>query len=412
MTIVLKGGTLIDGTGRDPVPDTTVVIEGGRIAAVGSETEVDWSPGAPVIDVAGRTILPGFVDVHCHMIAYEYDLQKRLTTPASLTVLKSIENLRTTLAAGVTTVRDAGGADLGLKLGVEQGLVPGPRLFIAIVPLTQRGGLFDLNLASGAELDMTGMLGRIRHFTGGVESMRQAARELILAGADVIKVSVTGSVYETPGQIPAPQFTPQEIDAAIYEAQAAGKTTMTHCEGGPGLRNAVEAGVDSIDHGFYLTDEDCQLMIDHGTFLVPTLACNYGILKVIERDPEAGIREQSVRVARELIADHAASFRKAAEMGVKIAMGSDAFGWDQGENLFELELMVDAGLTPMEAIVAGTRSGAELLGVEDELGTLAPGKVADVLVVDGDPLDDISILQDRDNLLMIMKAGEVFKDEV
>jgi len=411
VTVVIRRGTLIDGTGRDPLPRSAIVVEGDSIVAVGSESEVSWSPDAQIMDAEGKWVLPGFIDVHAHMIAYEYDLEKRLTTPASLTVLKTMKNLRATLEAGVTTVRDAGGVDLGIKMAVEQELIPGPRLFISIVPLTQTGGLFDLYLGSGAKLDTTNMIGRVRHFCGGVETLRQTVRELLLAGADVIKICTTGSVYSKPGSVPAPQFTPEEIETVVYEARAAGKRTMTHAEGGVGLRNAVRAGIDSIEHGFYLSDEDIALMLEKGTFLVPTLACNYGILKVIERDPTAGIHEQSVRVAKEITADHAESFRRAAEAGVKIAMGSDAFGWDQGENLFELELMVRSGFSPMQAIMAGTRFAAQCLGVENRLGTLTPGKIADVLVVDGDPLADVKVLQDRENLALIMKGGRIFKNQ-
>ena len=196
----------------------------------------------------------------------------------------------------------------------------------------------------------------------------------------------------------------------VYEAKAAGKHTMTHCEGGQGLLNALEAGIDTIEHGFYLTESDVERMAAQGTYLVPTLNCNYGILKVIERDPDAGIHEQSVVVARQIIADHKASIQRAHQAGVKIAMGADAFGWDQGDSLHELMLLVDAGMSPMEAIVAGTRTGAELLGQEDRLGTIAPGKLADLLIVEGDPLADISLLRNKDNLRLIMQGGVVHKN--
>ncbi len=220
----------------------------------------------------------------------------------------------------------------------------------------------------------------------------------------------TGSVYTHPGKLPAPQFTMEEIKAVVYEANAAGKRTMTHCEGGPGLRNSVLGGINTIEHGFYLNDDDVKLMVERDVFLVPTLNSNYGILKVIKRDPKAGIHEQSVRMAKDLIVDHARSISRAAEAGVRIAMGSDAFGWDQGDNLYELELMVNIGFSPMDAIVAATGSAARLLGEEDRLGTVTQGKLADLLLVDGDPLADIRVLQDRQRLQMIMKAGQVFKN--
>jgi imidazolonepropionase-like amidohydrolase len=411
MAIVIKGCTLIDGTGRDPIENGAIVIQGEKITAVGRASSVSLPRDVNVIDATGKTVLPGFIDCHSHVIAYEYDLETRVTTPMSLTVIKTLQNMRVTLESGVTTLRDAGGADLGLKLAVEQGLVPGPRLFICIVPMTQTGGLFDLHMGSGANLDMSHMFGTTRHFVGGVENLRQLSRELLLAGADVLKVSSTGSVFRgIPGIAPNPQYTVEEMAAVVYEAKAAGKRTMTHCEGGPGLRNALEAGIDTIEHGFYLTAEDVELMLEKKAYFVPTMNCNYGILKVVQRDPNAGIHEQSIEVAKKIIADHKKSVQLAHEAGVKIAVGADAFGWDQGDNLHELVLLVDAGLTPMEAIVACTKVGAELLGVENALGTLTPGKMADLLVVDGDPLENISILRDRANLLIIMKEGVLFKN--
>jgi imidazolonepropionase-like amidohydrolase len=413
VTTVVKGGTLIDGTGGDPLARSAIVIEGDSIVAVGPESEVRWPSGARILDAENRTVLPGFIDCHAHLIAHDYDLEKQLTTPISFTVLKTSENLRATLEAGVTTVREAGGVDAGIKMAVEQGIVPGPRLFVSIVVLAQTGALWHLSLASGAKLDTTEMLGRVNHHCGGVENLRQAVRELLHAGADVINICTTASVHGgQPDRLPAARFTVEEIETVVYEAHTAGRRVMAHVDGGPGVANAIRAGVDSVDHPYYTSDEDIELMLKEGTFLVPTLACNYGILKIAEQHPTAGVHPEAVEGARTVLAAHADGFRRAAEAGVKIAMGSDSFGWFQGENLLELELMVRSGYSPMQAITAGTRSAAECLGIEDRLGTLTVGKVADILVVDGDPLADIRVLQERDKLALIMKAGEVFKDSL
>jgi imidazolonepropionase-like amidohydrolase len=409
VAIVIRGGTLLDGTGRDPVPGSAVVVEGDSITAVGRESEVSSPSDARILDAEGKTVLPGFIDCHAHLIAYKYELEKRLTTPASLTVLETARNLQATLEAGVTTVRDAGGVDAGIKMAVEEGVIPGPRLLVSIVILAQTGALWDLYMGSGAKLDTTGMTGRLYHYCGGVENLRQLVRELVHAGADVIDISTTGNIHAESGRTPVPRFTLEEIETVVYEAHAAGRRVMVHLDGGPGVGNAIRAGVDSIDHPFYLSDGDISLMLDRGTFLVPTFACNYSIVKVAEADPTAGIHEEAVEGARRVMADHVDGFRRAAEAGVKIAMGSDSFGRFQGENLVELELMVRAGFSPMQAIVAGTGSAAECLAIEDRLGTLAVGKAADILVVDGDPLADIEVLQDRENLALIMKEGKIFK---
>lgn len=410
MTIVICGGTLIDGTGQAPLPDSIIVIEGDSIAAVGPAVSVTWPDEAQIIDATGKTVLPGFIDCHAHLIAYEYNLEKRLATPASYRILKTTENLRATLEAGVTTVREAGGVDAGVKLAIEQGLISGPRLLVSIIILGQRGALWDLPLGAGATLDMTGIIGEVIRYGGGVEMMRQAVRHLVLAGADVINIYTTGSIHKTPGRLPAAMLTPAEIEAVVYEARAAGKRVMAHVDGGPGVANAIRAGVDSIEHPYFLSEEDIALLLETGAFLVPTLACNYGILKIAGQDPAAGVHEQAIEGAKKFIPLHTDSFQRAATAGVKIAMGSDSFGRFQGDNLLELELMVNAGFSPMQAIVAGTYVAATCLGVEERLGTLTPGKLADLLVVEGDPLANIKLLQHRENLLLIMKGGEIFKD--
>jgi imidazolonepropionase-like amidohydrolase len=409
VAMVIRGGTLIDGTGHDPVPGSAVVVEGDTITEVGRESTVTWPSDARVVDAEGKIVLPGFIDCHAHLTAYEYDLEKRLTTPASLTILKTSRNLRAALEAGVTTVRDAGGVDAGIKMAVEQSVIPGPRLLVSIVIIAQKGALWDLHMGSGAKLDTTGMTGRLYHYSGGVETLRQTVRELVHAGADVIDIATTGNIHAEPDRTPVARFTPEEIETIVYEAHAAGRRVMVHVDGGPGMGNAIRAGVDSIDHPFYLSDEDISLMLDRGTFLVPTFACNDSIVRIAEEDPAAGIHQEAVEGAKRVMADQTDGFRRAAEAGVKIAMGSDSFGRFQGENLVELELMVRAGLAPMQAIVAGTGSAAECLAVEDRLGTLEAGKTADLLVVDADPLADIKVLQDRKNLALIMKEGEVFK---
>jgi imidazolonepropionase-like amidohydrolase len=410
VTTVIRGGTLIDGTGADPLPGCAVIIEGDSITAVGPESKVSWPAEARILDAEGKTVLPGFIDCHAHLIAHDYNLEKQLATPASFTVLKTTDNLRATLEAGVTTVREAGGVDAGIKMAVEQGIVPGPRLFVSIVVLSQTGALWHLNMASGAKLDTTEMLGRINHHCGGVEPLRQAVRELVHAGADLINICTTGSVHGEPGRFPVARFTPEEIETVVYEAHTAGRRVLAHVDGGPGVGNAIRAGVDSVDHPYYLSDQDIELMLEEGTFLVPTLACNYGILKIAEAHPAAGVHPEAVEGARKVMAAHADGFRRAAEAGVKIAMGSDSFGWFQGDNLLELELMVSSGYSPMQAIMAGTQVAAQCLGIEDRIGTLTVGKVADMLVVDGDPLADVKVLQERDKLALIMKAGNVFKN--
>lgn len=409
MTLVLRNARVIDGTGAAPRPNQCLVVEDGRISALGAAEALRWPADARVIDLAGRTLLPGFIDCHAHLSAHQYDLEKRLTTPGSYTAIKTTEHLRTTLEAGVTTVREAGGVDAGIKLAVAQGIVPGPRLLVSLLILAQTGAIWDLHLGSGAKLDLSGTIGQVVQYCNGVENLRRQARELLAAGADLLNIHTTSSIHKNPGQRPTAMFTPEEIAAVVYEAHTAGKRVMAHVDGGPGVQNAIRAGVDSVDHPYYLDDADIELLLAHDTVLVPTLACNYGILKIAERFPDAGVHESAQDAARRIIEIHTEGTARAIAAGVKIAMGSDSFGWYQGDNLFELELLVEAGYSPLRAIAAGTGVAAECIGMADSLGTLEVGKIADLVCVDGDPLVDIRILQDREKLALIVQGGEIFK---
>lgn len=410
--ILLRQARLIDGSGAAPREAQAVLVEDGRIAAVAADAELAGVEAATVIDLAGRTLLPGFIDCHAHLGAYDYELEARIATPASLTVMRTLPQLRDTLEAGVTTVREAGGLDAGYRLAQEQGLIDSPRLLVSIVILAQTGGIWDIACASGAKLDLAGAMGQVVRYCGGVEAMRQIARELLAAGADLLNIHTTSSLHKHPERLPHAMFTPAEIAAVVEEAHNAGKRVMAHVDGGPGVANAIRAGVDSVDHPYHLSDADIELLLQNGTWLVPTLSCNYGIVRIAERDPHAGIHESSLRAARQLIAIHTEGFTRAVKAGVRFAMGSDSFGRFQGDNLFELQLMVDAGCTPMQAIVAATGDAARCCGLERETGTIAAGKRADLVCVDGDPLADIRILQDRRRLSLVMQGGRCAVDRL
>ncbi len=407
MTRVLIGATLIDGTGAAPVPDAAVVIDGDRITAAGPRAALSWPADAEVIDARGRTLIPGLIDAHDHLASHGYGLATRLglDEPASTAHLRTARVLAETLAMGYTTVRDAGGLDAGFKLAVEQGLIPGPRLVLALQIISPTGGIGDRVSPSGH--DCCGAHDPLLPpcVANGPDPVRDVVRTMVRAGADVIKTATTGGASSRPGHGPLDAaFSLAEMEALVTESHALGRRVMCHALGGPGLRTALAAGVDSIEHGCYL-DEDATLlgqMAVQGTFFVPTLT-----VYVYHREsPAPHVRERAVA----LHAHHVASVRRALELGVPIAAGTDAGGHGHPKNALELKYLVEAGLTPMQALRAATQWAAACLGLEGEVGTIEQGRLADLVLVGGDPLDDVTLLLDPARIELVLKGGAICAD--
>jgi imidazolonepropionase-like amidohydrolase len=371
---------VFDGTGA-AVAEADVAVVDGRIAEVGVGLDGDEQ-----IDVAGSTLLPGLFDTHVHVMFGHVDVWKLMQEPFSFRFYDAIRNLEATLRVGITTVRDAGGADLGVKRALEEGIVRGPRVQISITMLSQTGGHGDGWLPSGAESVLfTEYPGSPGSIVDGPDEVRRKVRELVRAGAEVIKIATSGGVLSPTDNPQQPGFDVEEIEAIVAEARAAGLWVMSHAQSTVGIKNAVRAGVRSIEHGIYLDDEAIELMLEHGAYLVPTLVAPLGVINAAEAG--AGIPEVAVTKAREVIEAHRDSFRRAVEAGVKVAMGTDAGVIPHGDNLDELQLMADCGMSPEDVLVATTRSAAELMGLGRELGTIESGKRADLVVVSGDPFD-------------------------
>ena len=406
---MITGGSLFDGTAAPPLTNAAVFVDHGRILYVGPASSAPTvGDEVRVIDAGGGTIMPGLIDAHAHMLAYAFNLEQRLTTHASLVAFRTMRNIETTLMAGFTTIRDAGGIDPGFRIAVDDGLIRGPRLLVSGLGLAPTGGLFDYHWGSGARLDLRDMKTGVRQYVDGVDNVREATRKLLLSGVDCVKIVSTGSIFARTGYPPAAQYSQTELDAIVWEAHAAGKKVLCHAEGGPGVMNALKAGVDSIEHGFYLDDDVIELMLKNGTYLVPTLSAAPAVIKQAEHDPN--IHSWAVEHSHALMNDPNKGFSKALRAGVRVAMGSDIFGGNHGDNAFEIEVMVDSGMTPLQALVASTTSAADLLGIADQTGSLAVGKVADLIVVDGNPLDDVRVLRDLDRVTLVMRGGTVFKD--
>jgi imidazolonepropionase-like amidohydrolase len=392
---VFKGGRVFDGSAKLPASD--VVIEDGKILEVGPGLDADEA-----VEVSGKTLLPGLFDCHTHVTLSHIDFMKLMQTPFSYQFFEAARNLLATLSIGITMIRDASGADLGVKQAVEDGLIPGPRMQISLNMLSQTGGHGDPWMPCGGDIPLflpyPGMPDSI---VDGPEEMRRKVRELIRNGADVIKVATSGGVLSPRDDPRHAHFRPDELEALVSEAAAAGRWVMAHAQGSEGIKNAVRAGIRSIEHGIFLDDEAIDLMLEHGTWLVPTLLAGTGVVAAAEAG--ASIPEASLVKARETIDVHRESIRKAIEAGVKLAMGTDSGVTPHGENLRELELMAELGMTPERAIVATTRVAAELMGLEDELGSIEPGKRADLVIVDGDPFD-LKTLAER--IEVVYKDGE------
>ena len=407
MIRVLTGATLIDGTGAAPMPDAAVVVDGERITAAGPRLAVTWPADAEVVDVRGRTIIPGLIDAHDHLASHGYALATRwgLDEPASTAHLRTARVLAETLAMGYTTVRDGGGLDAGFKVAVEQGLIPGPRLVLGIQIVSPTGGIGDRVSPSGHTCCAVYDPLLPESVANGPDEVREVVRTMVRAGADVIKTATTGGASSRPGHGPLDAaFSLQEMQALVTESHALDRRVMCHALGGPGLRTALEAGVDSIEHGCYLDEEPTLMakMAAQGTFFVPTLT-----VYVYHRESASPhVRARAIA----LHPHHVTSVQRALELGVPIAAGTDAGGHGHPKNALELKYLVEAGLTPMQALRAATQGAAQCLGLERELGTLEKGRLADLVVVNGSPLADITVLLDPARIELVLKSGAVCTD--
>jgi imidazolonepropionase-like amidohydrolase len=375
---VLRGGLVFDGTGAAPFA-ADVAMDGNRIVGVGRVTP---QRGDEVLDVTGCLVAPGLIDCHVHTLFNGMDMARIQSQPFSLQFYEAIANLRALLRSGITTVRDAGGADLGVRAAVEAGLIDGPRMAIAISVLSQTGGHVDgWNVHGDLQRLMVPHPGRPDCVVDGVDGMRKRVREILRAGADTIKVCASGGVMSTRDDPRHPQFSPAELVVCVEEAAAAGRRVMAHAHSAAGVVQAVRAGVHSIEHGVYLDDEGIELMCEHGTWLVPTLLAPVALVDAIDSGMTVPIEVE--RKARAITDAHLTAVRRAHAAGVRIAMGTDSGVFAHGSGPRELGLLVQAGMTPQQALRAATGSAAELLE-RDDVGVLEVGRFADVVVLDGD----------------------------
>lgn len=404
---LIRNGTLIDGTGKEPVNNATVLIKDNTIEYAGIEDSLRLpKTKIRIIDAKDGYLLPGFIDNHVHLMVNGFKFEDNMYNPLSFHFYRAVENMRLTIQAGVTTIRDAGLADYGVKLAVEKGFITGPRMQISVTPLSITGGHFDYYLKSGFDMK-TSYPGYPDSICDGVSEVRRKVREVLRAGADVVKVMTTGGVISANDRPEFSQFTIDELKVIVEEAGYRNIKTMAHAHGLNGIINALKAGVHSIEHGTYLDKRAIKLMLEKGTYLVPTLIT----MKINKESAESGsMPDYGVEDALRVYNIHRKNIKKAHDAGVTIVMGTDSGVIEHGINLQELALLCDIGMKPMEAILSGTKIASECLGWQDKIGTIESGKLADIIITKADPLKNIESLGDSNNIKLVIKNGDVVKN--
>ncbi len=400
----IKATRLFDGKSDKLIQPGIVVVADGKIQSVGSAAP----PNATVIDLGDATLLPGFIDAHTHLTMdfdpdYDAARLREMSRTVAEQAIRATVNARKTLMAGFTTVRDVGSTDfldVGLRNSINAGMVPGPRMLVSVHALGSTGGHCD----DGAGL----RFGLLNHESGpedGVinspDQARFAVRFNIKYGADIIKTCATGGVLSPTDDVDTPQLTQAELDALVTAAHELRRKTAAHAHGAEGAKRAIRAGIDSIEHGTFLDDEGLRMMRERGTYLVPTLATRTGLMEskfppLVQQKANLALKAQDNMV------------RHALQMGVKIALGTDAAVYPHGNNALEFMLMANDGMSPSQSLRAGTSVAAELLGMQSKVGTLEPGKLADIVATPGNPLEDIKLTQ---SVLFVMKEGTVYRND-
>jgi imidazolonepropionase-like amidohydrolase len=401
-TLAVVAGRLIDGEGEGVRHEVAVVIEDDTIVAVGGSEVIPAD--AEIIDLGSATLLPGLIDAHVHPLIRMDDYQTdHLRESSAAKALRGLKAVQDALRAGWTSLRIAGDDDVfyapvEMRRAIDRGLFVGPRLAVAPHYLSITGGGGDINFFSPEQhLIADGLI------VDGVDAMRRAVRTEIKYGADWIKLLVTGAFMSAGDNPKDVHFSQEELEVAVAEANRLGVPVMAHAHSAEGIKMAVRAGVRSIEHGTFIDSEGVQLMVEHGTYLVPTV---YIGDYYIEERPDSPSQQKMVELSKKYRDEFVANIGRAIRAGVKVAVGSDFGGYDSTINAREFASLVEAGMTPMQAIQAGTRIGAELLGWEDRVGTIEPGKLADIIAVAGDPLQDLSELE---RVIFVMKGGEIVK---
>ena len=410
--IVLKAERMFDGKSKTLVQNGVVIVHGNAIVDVGSN--LPTPSGAQVVDLGDATLAPGFMDAHTHLtLDYSGDYNVRRLHELDLNVseqaIRATIFARATVEAGFTTVRDLGSrfvgsrefVDVALRNSINKGVIVGPRMLVATKGIGATGGHFD---PTSGFRDF--LFGREPDYSDGIadgpEEIRKAVRFEVKSGADVIKAAVSGGVLSLVDEVDTPQLTPAEMAALVDESHRLRKKVAVHCHGDQAAREAIEAGVDSIEHGSFMKPETLTRMKNKGTFLTPTLMATEWIMSKLDNYPPA--LQAKAKAAGAARSD---MFRNAVKLGVKISFGTDAAVFPHGQNAKEFKLMVDLGMTPIDALKSATANDAELLGIAQKVGTLEKGKLADIVAMPGDPASDITATE---RVFFVMKEGKIVRN--
>ena len=406
---IFENAFLIDGTGADPVDGASVVVEGRTIKEVSDQALTAKPAGAELIDLKGKTLMPGLIDGHIHAAnIYMNHAQTSALSPAVF-VCRTAENLEADINLGFTTVRDAGGLDLGFRQAIEQGYINGPRTLLSVNMLTQSGGHGDKRSPFQEANQPRSPMGNYPEICDGVDEVKKAARNVLRRGADQVKVMADGGVASPTDKLGHWQFEVDELEAAVTVAKAAGTYVMAHVYADQAVRNCVAAGVKTIEHGNLITEDTARLMAEKGTWLCPTLT-TYQILA--EYGEKEGLSPFILSKMEQIVEVGFASVERAVAAGVKIASGSDIIGPYQFHKGRELGLKAQV-MGPMAAIVAATKSSAEMIELDDRLGTVEAGRLADLIVVRANPLEDLTQFHhDNNGVVMVLVDGKVRKREI
>jgi imidazolonepropionase-like amidohydrolase len=407
MPTVVFADAHYDTATAETVRPAAVVIDGGRVVAAGRRDQVHVPADAVRVDAEGLTLLPGLIDCHVHLRSRGNgrDLAEQLQTPPSMWVLNAVPAARATLDAGFTAVRDAGGTPAGVRMAIDQGLFPGPRMKVAVTGLSQTGGHTDHTFACGVNISPP-LPDVPSPVVDGVEPMRKRVRETIRAGADWIKLCTSGGVLSPNDSPHHPTLTLDEIRAAVEEAATQGRKVMAHAQANAGIKNALQAGVATIEHGIWLDGDAIEMFLDGRRALVPTLVAP---LWVIRHAEQGRMPAWAADKGRAVFEDHKASIRLAIESGVEVAFGTDSGVGPHGSNGEEFLLLHELGMSPDDCLRAATTVAAKVVGWEGQAGTLEPGAFGDLVGVPGDPLENLELVARAENVRLVVKGGEVAK---